>query len=99
MDSYKKIWEWTGYNELASRLVERDAPGPGEVEVRIQAICICGTDLHIMSGRARFAEQPLPLGYELAGVVERIGEGGRQWKAGDRTVGRSSQIKTQSLIQ
>jgi len=55
----KKTWEWTGYNALASREVEREQPRLEQVEVRIHSIGICGTDLHIMSGHADFSQPPL----------------------------------------
>lgn len=79
-----QIWEWTGYNAMASRDSDREELGPGQVEVRIRAIGICGTDLHIMSGHAAFGKPPLPLGHELAGVVERVGAGVTAWQPGDR---------------
>lgn len=78
------MWEWTGFNAMAPREAERADVGPGQVEVRIRAIGICGTDLHIMSGHAEFGKPPLPLGHELAGVVERVGAGVASWRAGDR---------------
>ncbi|NBD22285.1 zinc-dependent alcohol dehydrogenase [Paenibacillus glycinis] len=79
-----QIWEWTGLNAVMSREAERADVGPGQVEVGIRAIGICGTDLHIMSGHAEFGEPPLPLGHELAGVVERVGAGVTAWRTGDR---------------
>ncbi|AZN41472.1 zinc-dependent alcohol dehydrogenase [Paenibacillus albus] len=78
------IWEWTGFNAMEPRDTERGVVGDGQVEVRIRAIGICGTDLHIMSGHAVFAQPPLPLGHELAGVVERVGKGVTSYKIGDR---------------
>ncbi|MFD2327750.1 zinc-binding dehydrogenase [Cohnella sp. GCM10020058] len=80
----KKVWLWTGLNEVMSAAAERGEPGLGEAEIRIVSIGICGTDLHIMSGHAGFGEPPLPLGHELAGVVERIGPGVDGWQPGDR---------------
>ncbi|MDI4647353.1 zinc-dependent alcohol dehydrogenase [Cohnella hashimotonis] len=80
----KKVWQWTGLNEVTSTTAERGQPGTGEAEIRIVSIGICGTDLHIMSGHAGFGVPPLPLGHELAGVVERIGPGVDGWQPGDR---------------
>jgi len=80
----QRIWEWTGVNEVQSREAEREEPRPGEVEVRLKAIGICGTDLHIMSGHVQFGMPPMPLGHELAGVVERVGPGAHGWQPGDR---------------
>ena len=50
--------------------------GPGEVEVRIEAGGICGSDLHYYFdggfGTVRLRE-PMILGHEIAGTVSRIG--------------------------
>jgi len=80
----QRIWEWTGVNEVQSREAERVELRPGEVEVRVKAIGICGTDLHIMSGHVQFGKPPMPLGHELAGVVERVGPDVYGWQPGDR---------------
>ncbi|WP_171631401.1 zinc-dependent alcohol dehydrogenase [Paenibacillus plantarum] len=81
----KQIWEWTGYNAMTTRTTERERSlEKDQVEVRIKSIGICGTDLHIMEGHTGFSQPPLPLGHELAGVVERIGDGVVKWKVGDR---------------
>ncbi|MFC3801135.1 zinc-binding dehydrogenase [Cohnella sp. GCM10012308] len=80
----KKIWQWTGFNAMAPSDIGREEPRSGQVEIRILSIGICGTDLHIMSGHAGFGTPPLALGHELAGVVERVGEGVTGWQPGDR---------------
>lgn len=54
------------------------APGPGEVQVSIQAGGICGSDLHYYHdggfGTVRIKE-PMVLGHEIAGVVAQVGAG------------------------
>nr|WP_286672605.1 alcohol dehydrogenase catalytic domain-containing protein [Cohnella hashimotonis] len=85
IEQLKTIWEWTGgVNEVQSRQVRREPPLAGQAEIRIEAIGICGTDLHIMNGQARFGPPPLPLGHELAGTVVRLGEHTRGRSVGDR---------------
>lgn len=85
IEQLKTIWEWTGgVNEVKSRQVLREPPLAGQAEIRIEAIGICGTDLHILNGQARFGSPPLPLGHELAGTVVRLGEHTRGWSVGDR---------------
>lgn len=49
-------------------------PGRGEVLVRIQACGVCGTDVDYGQDRA---DDPIPLGHEAVGVVEKIGIGVR----------------------
>lgn len=51
------------------------APGPGEVEVRVHACGVCGSDLKMWSGRHAFLRPPLVMGHELVGVIERAGAG------------------------
>jgi len=55
-------------------------PGPGEALIRVEAVGICGSDLHTYRhaqvGDTRL-QGPLILGHEFAGVVERVGQGGR----------------------
>jgi L-iditol 2-dehydrogenase len=51
-------------------------PGPGEVHLRVRAVGICGSDLHVyrepkpMSG---ILKNPLIPGHEFAGVIEEAG--------------------------
>ncbi|MGB7301615.1 MAG: L-idonate 5-dehydrogenase [Burkholderiaceae bacterium] len=53
-------------------------PGPGQVQVRLAMGGICGSDLHYFNnggfGSVRLKE-PMVLGHEVAGYVQRIGEG------------------------
>lgn len=71
------------------RLVDGEiaAPAAGEVQVRVDAVGICGSDLHSYSegsvGDAP-AQFPMVLGHEPAGTVVRVGEGVTGWQVGDR---------------
>ncbi len=62
------------------RVEERpvEEPGPGEVLVRLAVGGICGSDLHYYNhggfGAVRLRE-PMILGHEVSGHVERLGEG------------------------
>lgn len=71
------------------RLVEGAIPEPaaGEVQVRVQAVGVCGSDLHNFSEGSVGdlpALFPMVLGHEPAGVVERVGPGVTGWAPGDR---------------
>ena len=70
---------------LAQQTIEE--PGPGEVQVRVRTVGICGSDLH------SYAEggvgdtpcvYPMVLGHEPAGTVVKTGAGVTGWAAGDR---------------
>lgn len=69
------------------RLVQRPlrAPGRGQLRVRILAAGVGATDLMVMAGRYGFAPKPPVVpGYEVAGVVEAVGEGVTGWVPGQR---------------
>lgn len=59
------------------RLVEVPVPEPGprDAVIRVAACGICGSDVKYVrqGGLAGPARQPMPLGHELAGVVESVG--------------------------
>lgn len=71
------------------RLVETELadPGPGEVQVRIDAVGICGSDLHSYAEGGvgdTPCQYPMVLGHEPAGVIAAVGAGVTGWTAGDR---------------
>jgi S-(hydroxymethyl)glutathione dehydrogenase/alcohol dehydrogenase len=65
--------------------VEVDAPGPGEVTIKIEATGVCHSDLHAMQGSL---PQPAPFvpGHEGAGVVSAVGDGVTDLAVGDHVV-------------
>jgi len=71
------------------RLVEGSIPepGPGEVQVQVAAVGICGSDLHsYLEGAVGDmpCKYPMVLGHEPAGTVVRTGAGVGGWRPGDR---------------
>ena len=58
-------------------------PGPGEALVRILASGVCHTDLSAKNGVFGTDHFPFLLGHEGSGIVEQIGEGVTNVKAGD----------------
>ncbi len=62
-------------------------PGPGEVQVRVEAVGICGSDLHSYSEGGvgdTPCQFPMVLGHEPAGTVVKTGMGVSGWAPGDR---------------
>jgi alcohol dehydrogenase len=53
--------------------------------IKVTATAICGTDLHILSGKIPVEENTV-LGHEVVGVVEKTGSGVKRVNAGDRVV-------------
>jgi L-iditol 2-dehydrogenase len=71
------------------RLVEEEIadPAPGEIQVRVDAVGICGSDLHSYTEGAvgdTPAVYPMVLGHEPAGTVVRVGSAVTGWSVGDR---------------
>lgn len=67
-------------------LEERPIPQPkaGEVLIKVHACGVCHSDLAVRDGQMPFATFPRVLGHEVAGVVEKVGEGVTWPKVGDR---------------
>src|SRR4051812_20362955 len=65
--------------------LELEAPGPGELLVRIGAAGLCHSDLSVINGD-RPRPMPMALGHEAAGVVEQLGDGITDLKRGDHVV-------------
>jgi S-(hydroxymethyl)mycothiol dehydrogenase len=63
-----------------------DAPGPGEVRVRIEATGVCHSDLHVIEEDGWHHALPVLLGHEGAGIVEDVGAGVTSVSPGDRVV-------------
>ncbi|MFS2176232.1 zinc-dependent alcohol dehydrogenase family protein [Rhizobium pisi] len=72
--------------KLQLREVEKPAPGPGELLVRVEACGICGTDRHIFHGEFP-SKSPVTLGHEFAGIVEAVGAGVTDFRPGMRVTG------------
>src|SRR5919202_2167261 len=67
-------------------------PGPMEVLCKVDAVAICGTDLHIYEGKfpGRWPKSsPFTPGPEWSGTVVEAGPGAdvMGWKMGDRVAG------------
>jgi Zn-dependent alcohol dehydrogenase len=63
-----------------------DAPGPGEVLVRIEASGVCHSDLHVIEEDGWHHALPVLLGHEGAGTIEAVGAGVEGLAEGDRVV-------------
>ena len=74
-----------GPGALSIRTVERAAPGPGEVAVRIEYCGICGSDLHgVLDG---WVAPGTVEGHEWSGRVAEVGPDVTEWAEGDLVVG------------
>jgi L-iditol 2-dehydrogenase len=70
---------------LAPQQIE--APPPGHVQARVEAVGICGSDLHYFSEGAigdTPCVYPMVLGHEPVGTITALGDGVSGWSVGDR---------------
>jgi len=73
----QKAWE-----EVPRPVLQAD----GDAIVRVDAVTICGTDLHILKGDVPTVTDGRILGHEAVGTVEEVGMGVKNVKVGDRVL-------------
>jgi L-iditol 2-dehydrogenase len=79
--------ELTGVRQYRIAEGEVADPAPGEVQVRVAAVGVCGSDLHSYAEGAvgdTPCLYPMVLGHEPAGVVVKTGASVTGWSPGDR---------------
>jgi propanol-preferring alcohol dehydrogenase len=84
-----KAWEVVCPGPIESgplRLVEREPPVPGplEVRVRVSACGVCRTDLHVTEGDLPISKPSVVPGHEVVGAVDALGAGAGRFEVGDR---------------
>ena len=67
-------------------VVERDIPEPGagQVRIRVQACGVCHSDVITKEGLFPGISYPRVPGHEVAGVIDEVGAGVKNWKKGER---------------
>ncbi|CAE1312843.1 SORD [Acanthosepion pharaonis] len=76
-----------GINDLRIENQPIPEPGPGEVQLAMQDVGICGSDVHYWThGRIGdfILTSPMLLGHEASGVVSKLGSGVTNLAIGDR---------------
>ncbi len=74
----------TEYNSFDIQELPRPAIAPDEVLVRVQAVGICGSDVHGMDGSTGRRIPPMVMGHEAAGIIAETGPAVHGWQTGDR---------------
>ncbi|MFE2810372.1 zinc-dependent alcohol dehydrogenase family protein [Streptomyces nigra] len=79
---------------LVLREIEKPAPGPGQVLVKIASSGVNPLDAKIRAGKAPHAKRTLPavLGLDMAGVVEEVGTGVSDFAPGDEVFGMTGGV-------
>ena len=70
------------WDEVPRPVVQADT----DAVVRVDAVTICGTDLHILKGDVPAVTDGRILGHEAVGTVEEVGTGVKNVKIGDRVL-------------
>lgn len=75
-----------GPNDLRVEDIPTPVPNPGEILLRTGSASVCGTDIRMLKHGHAFAtpEAPLVIGHELAGTIEKLGEGVAGFAVGQR---------------
>jgi NADPH:quinone reductase-like Zn-dependent oxidoreductase len=73
-------------DRLSLREIDKPAPGPKQVLLRVRATSVNPIDWKLRKGMLRFVRPlsfPFILGFDAAGVVEEVGSGVTRWRSGD----------------
>jgi 2-desacetyl-2-hydroxyethyl bacteriochlorophyllide A dehydrogenase len=65
---------FSGPGEFSLTEVPDPVPGPRDAIVRVEAVGICGTDVHVLDGEFAPTVFPIVPGHETSGVVVSVGE-------------------------
>ena len=74
----------TEYNHFDLQDLPKPTIRPNEVLVRVQAVGICGSDVHGMDGSSGRRIPPIVMGHEASGIIADIGSDVHNWATGDR---------------
>ena len=75
------------------RQVRKPDPGPEEVLLEVQAVAVCGSDLHQWHGTHGWkVNYPVILGHEFAGVVVKASGGAGSFGEGERVVSETAAV-------
>lgn len=67
--------------------------GPDDVLLAVQAVGICGSDLHMYLGKQSWKmNYPMVLGHEFSGIITQAGKNVRGFAEGDRVVSETAAV-------
>lgn len=86
------VSERHGPNSVVMKDVQKpEVIQPGHVLLRMRAVGVCGSDIHIYNGDETYQRKsPVTLGHEMTGVVEDTGSGVSVFEKGDRVVSETA---------
>ena len=78
------VWDKIGHVSIMEK--PKPVADEGHVVVKVKAVGVCATDIHMITGKVELATPPHVLGHEIAGEIAEIGQGVAGWNVGDRVV-------------
>ena len=80
-------------NSVEIREVPVPEIGDNDVLLAVQAVGVCGTDIHLAYGQhTGKISYPVILGHEFAGIIVQAGKNVRGFKEGDRVVSETAAV-------
>jgi alcohol dehydrogenase/L-iditol 2-dehydrogenase len=77
--------------------IERPIAGDDDVIMQVEAVSVCGSDLHQWHGTNSWAvNYPVVLGHEFGGKIVEVGSAISSWKVGERVVSETAAIIDQN---
>jgi (R,R)-butanediol dehydrogenase/meso-butanediol dehydrogenase/diacetyl reductase len=75
---------YLGNREIGIHDIEPELLLPGQVQIEVAHVGICGTDLHLLHGEMDDrVKPPAILGHEMSGVIAAAGDAVTRWSVGD----------------
>ena len=75
------------------REIPRATIAPDQVLMEVQAVGVCGSDLHMWADTPSWpVNYPVVLGHEFCGIVREVGAQVRGWREGDRAVSETAAV-------
>lgn len=75
------------------REFERPDPGTDDVVLAVEAVGVCGSDLHQWTSSHSWpVNYPVVLGHEFGGRIASVGPAVRGWSEGDRVVSETAAV-------
>ena len=71
----------------------RPEPGPDDILLAVEAVGVCGSDLHQWTSTHSWkVNSPVVLGHECGGRIAAVGRTEKHWKEGDRVVSETAAV-------
>jgi len=75
------------------REFSRPEPGPEDIILAVEAVGVCGSDLHQWTSTHSWkVNYPVVLGHEFGGRITAVGKAVKTWKEGDRVVSETAAV-------